>query len=373
MPGAEEDTIQGDGTLANSSVTVSLTGGSQTLYVHDAHVILNQTGGNDTLELNNSALTVSGNAAPQTVVFGEGANSLRLSEANYTNYGVNGMQITGMEQGDGIIAPDGYFISDFAYSGTTLTVSLTPIGDPPGGSTTHSIPISPVAGADGAALPAGSLQLNEDGTILSDGVYAGPAVCFLRGTLISTDRGEVAVQSLKIGDKVLCLSGVREVRWIGYRHDLVRSIPKDRRDESFPIVIRRNAIDDNVPYRDLRVSPWHHLYIGGVLIRAKDLVNGISIAVDRSMTTLSYYHVELDQFDMILAHGMHSESWADGGNRDFFHNVDVTSLMPADRKRRLAPRPGFERAAPEVVEQVRARLAERAAAIGGEAENSAAA
>lgn len=362
LPGAEADTIQGDGTLTNSSVDVSVTGGSETLYIHDAYVTLHQTSGNGDFELNNSAMTLTDSATPQSIVFGQGANSLQLSEANYNNYGVNGMHISGMTQGDGIIAPEGHFMSDFNFSDTTLTVSITPIGEEPGGSSTHSFPISPVVGPDDQQLDPGNFQLSDDGTILSDGIYDGPAVCFVRGALISTESGEIAVQDIKIGDKVHCLNGVRNVRWVGYRHELVRRIPNERRDESFPIVVRCNAIGDGVPNRDLRVSPWHHLYIDGTLIRAKDLVNGTSIFIDRAVIALSYYHIELDVFDVILAHGMYSESWADGGNRNFFQNTDASASTSADSKRRLALRPGFERATPEVVELTRSKLADRAAA-----------
>ena len=56
LPGAESDTINGDGTTANSSVTVSFTGGSENLTVNSAYVTLSQTGGNDTVTLNSSLL-----------------------------------------------------------------------------------------------------------------------------------------------------------------------------------------------------------------------------------------------------------------------------------------------------------------------------
>src|SRR6476646_51831 len=41
-------------------------------------------------------------------------------------------------------------------------------------------------------------------------------VCFLAGTLIATDRDEVSIERLKIGDMVRTVSGVfRPVQWIG--------------------------------------------------------------------------------------------------------------------------------------------------------------
>ena len=43
--------------------------------------------------------------------------------------------------------------------------------------------------------------------------------CFTPGTLIATPRGEIAVQDLKVGDKVLTRdNGIQDIRWIGKKH-----------------------------------------------------------------------------------------------------------------------------------------------------------
>lgn len=186
-------------------------------------------------------------------------------------------------------------------------------------------------------------------------------VCFVKGTLIDTERGPVPIESLVIGDKVVCSNGLRAVKWIGWRHyHAVALRTATQRAACMPVRIYAGALGDQEPSQDLRVSPWHHLYIDGVLVRANDLVNGKSIVQETHLGAFSYYHVELDQFDVIRAHGVFSESWADGGNRDFFQNVDITSLRPEDRKRRLADRPGFTalRNAAEIA-VIHARLAAR--------------
>ncbi|CAM4318588.1 Hedgehog/Intein (Hint) domain-containing protein [Bordetella tumbae] len=192
--------------------------------------------------------------------------------------------------------------------------------------------------------------------------FLGSPPCFVNGTLIETDSGPVAVESLAVGDKVMSLTGLRTVKWIGWRHyqgAVLRT--HEQRAESLPIRILTGALGANLPSQDLRVSPWHHLYIDEVLIRAKDLVNGKSIFQETNVIDFSYYHVELDQFDVILAHGVLSESWADGGNRSFFQNVDVTTLRPKDMQRRRARRPGFKvlREADEIA-VIHKRIAARA-------------
>lgn len=189
-------------------------------------------------------------------------------------------------------------------------------------------------------------------------------VCFVKGTLITTSRGLVEIENLIVGDSVQGSSGWRTVKWIGWHHyDASSFLTEENKTRIAPICIRAHAIADNVPNNDLLISPWHHLLVDGKLVRAGSLVNGITITQETHVTEVSYYHVELDQFDVIMAHGIYSESWADGGNRSFFQNVDITSLRPEDMKRRTAPRPGFDHLVlrkGEALEAIQRRIAQRA-------------
>jgi len=147
------------------------------------------------------------------------------------------------------------------------------------------------------------------------------AVCFVAGTRIATQRGEIAVEELREADLVLTVSGdQRPIRWIGERR---LDLTSHRRPESlFPIRIRRGAFAENVPQRDLLVSPDHCLFIDGELIPAKLLVNGMTIVQDRAFRAVHYYHVELDNHNVLLAEGLPAESYIDTGNRGFFANTD---------------------------------------------------
>ena len=62
-----------------------------------------------------------------------------------------------------------------------------------------------------------------------------------------------------------------------------------------PILVSRFAIDDKTPHADLYLSPGHALYIDGVLIPAKDLINGTSItqAMPEGMDAVEYFQIEL--------------------------------------------------------------------------------
>ena len=69
------------------------------------------------------------------------------------------------------------------------------------------------------------------------------------------------------------------------------------RKDILPICIKAGALDDNVPKRDLWISPNHAMYFennGGVLVEAKDLVNGVSIVQVARVEEVEYVHIELD-------------------------------------------------------------------------------
>jgi Hint domain len=195
----------------------------------------------------------------------------------------------------------------------------------------------------------------------------GQPICYLRGTHILTETGEVLVEDLKIGDMVVALSGApRPVRWIGYRHfDLTRHPAPD---PVRPIRIRANAFADGVPHRDLLLSPEHAVLRDGVLVPARLLVNGASIVRETQCSAITYYHVELDSHDILLAENLQAESYLDTGNRGFFQNSGLPlTLYPDltnDQGRREAESCAPFADDPEQVEPVWRELAARAVQLG---------
>ncbi|GBQ93816.1 Hint domain-containing protein [Asaia krungthepensis] len=145
--------------------------------------------------------------------------------------------------------------------------------------------------------------------------------CYLTGTLIRTERGEIAVEDLVVGDRVAALVDgdvvMREIVWLGHRSSIVRTWLED--DEAgYPVRILRNALGENVPSKDLLVTPEHAMYLNGAFVPARMLVNGRSIAYDRSITHFDYYHIETDKHSIIWADGALSESYLDTGDRRRF-------------------------------------------------------
>jgi Hint domain len=147
--------------------------------------------------------------------------------------------------------------------------------------------------------------------------------CFVVGTRIATDRGDVPVEHLRVGDHALTLGDggslvPRSVRWIGRRRIDLAQHP--RPEAARPIRIRRGAFSEGVPDRDLLLSPDHAIYAEGVLIPVRWLVNERTVVPARRMRHVEYFHVELDQHAILLAEGMPAESYLDTGDRSTFEN-----------------------------------------------------
>jgi Hint domain len=183
--------------------------------------------------------------------------------------------------------------------------------------------------------------------------------CYCPGTLILTERGEVAVEALQIGDGLVTQSGeVRPIRWIGHRAYSGRFAAGQK--QILPVRIAAGALADGVPRRDLMVSPLHAMFLDGVLIPASALVNGTSIVQLEAVESVAYFHVELESHDVILAEGAPAESFVDDQSRGMFHNAaEYSTLYPDARRvpaRYCAPRVEDG----EMLEAVRCRLAARA-------------
>lgn len=159
-----------------------------------------------------------------------------------------------------------------------------------------------------------------------DPPHNGPIPCFLEGTLILTDKGSLPVEKLSEGDLVVTSSGVlKPVKWIG-KSTHVKQLGQAWDATVMPIRVARGAIDPEMPKRDLYLSPEHALYIDGVLVPVKFLVNGTTIApaTPDMADRLDYFHLELDAHDIVYAEGMAAETFRDTGSRKLFENAAET-------------------------------------------------
>ncbi|MDY6885131.1 MAG: Hint domain-containing protein [Pseudomonadota bacterium] len=144
--------------------------------------------------------------------------------------------------------------------------------------------------------------------------------CFVTGTQIATPAGEVAVETLAIGDEVTTTEGkTAAIKWMGYREVSATFAKKNAGAQ--PVLITADALGNGLPTADLRVSPDHAMHIDGVLIHAEALVNGSTIVREAITHSFAYYHIELEQHDLVLANGAPTETFVDADGRGRFDNA----------------------------------------------------
>jgi len=174
-------------------------------------------------------------------------------------------------------------------------------------------------GSEFITIPnAGSIELlGFTGAIPSGDIEFSPN-CFGAGTRIATPAGEVTVERLSVGGLVRARdAGLAAIKWIGRRHIECNRHPKPR--QVWPVCVRAGAFGEDLPGRDLWLSPDHAVFVGTVLIPIKHLINGTSIE-QVPTDAVTYYHVELEHHDLLLAEGLPAESYFDTGDRFKFEN-----------------------------------------------------
>jgi hypothetical protein len=154
------------------------------------------------------------------------------------------------------------------------------------------------------------------------------APCYVRGTWIETGAAEKPVECLTVGDHILTAAGERRpIKWIGrrlYAGPFLSANPNVQ-----PVRFRAGCLGDGLPRRDLLVSPEHAMFLDGLLIPARCLVNGTTILEERGLDRVEYFHVELDTHDVLLAEDAPSETFLEDNNRSMFHNAsEFAALYP---------------------------------------------
>jgi hypothetical protein len=236
----------------------------------------------------------SGNAVPGAIASGGSVDD------DYT-------QLTGPVDG----VPDNYVGAiTFDATGTIVPANT------PGAITGYLVDVPGSASANGYENGADFLLYVPTGTSVVPPTFSTSnvnvsavfhPVCLAEGTMVATPAGDRAVESLAAGDLVLTAAGVaRPVRWLG-RSTHARRFADPAR--VFPIRIKAGALGENLPVRDLLVSPAHAVLIGDVLVQAAAMVNGTSILQETALPDVfTYYHVELDGHDLLVTEGVATES-----------------------------------------------------------------
>lgn len=212
--------------------------------------------------------------------------------------------------------------------------------------------------SNSGTFPTGAIAYN------SSNPYNSPnPTCFAAGTRIATLAGDVAIESLVIGDVIkLANGGAAPVKWMGKRH--LRCAASPWKGDVFPILIERHALGLFVPSHDLMVSPGHSIQVeDDLLIQAGYLVNGETIRQVEA-EQITYWHIELENHSIILANNTPVESYIDVGNRADFENGGAVSILhPRFKEQQLAKYCMPVAQDDEARASYRTKFAERAAAL----------
>lgn len=146
----------------------------------------------------------------------------------------------------------------------------------------------------------------------------GDAVCFAAGTMILTENGLRAVETLTQGDMVQTAdNGLQAIRWIGKQTVTARNL--DLQPNLRPIRISAGALGDGLPETDLVVSPQHRVMLKShiaqtmfgqseILVAAKQLLAVPGFAVVEDAQGVEYWHFMMDRHEVVFANGAATES-----------------------------------------------------------------
>ncbi|MES0827889.1 Hint domain-containing protein [Ruegeria sp. SCP11] len=259
-----------------------------------------QNTGNFTIEVAGEVTIEENNGVNDTIFndFTHGPN-----QADASDQEVIASSVSGIDVGETLDAR--YSISFTGSDGSTGTVHVLFQNEESWGGSTTSYPLIV---SDTPLDPTVTYTFganNVNGFVEYDDLY----ICFAKGTKILTVEGEKPVEELKTGDRIKTKhNGAQPIKWIGF--STVNALGK-----AAPIVFDPYSINNT---EQLVLSPLHRIVREGwraellfgekeVFVEAKSMVNGDSIRqVPRP--SITYYHVMLEQHEVIYANGAEAET-----------------------------------------------------------------
>ncbi len=146
--------------------------------------------------------------------------------------------------------------------------------------------------------------------------------CFTKGSdVLCADGVSRKIEALQAGDLVMTMDhGLLPIRWIGSSKvsaETLAQFPHLR-----PVRIAANTFGRN---RDTRVSPQHRILVSNpkldlmfgeteALAPAKALVNGHSVTVAHDIGDVEYFHILMDDHEILNVDDMWSESFHPGAH-----------------------------------------------------------
>lgn len=190
------------------------------------------------------------------------------------------------------------------------------------------------SGMVGIFISGTSISISVSGVTINGNLYAKAAItlientilpvtiCYMKGTQILTDCGYIAIEKLKVGDKIVKYGNIidndivelnectelKPIKWINNFKVKIND------NLSYPICFKKGSLGKNSPREDLFVSPGHRLIVHGKMVQSINLINDTTIFQDTSLKTIEYFHFELDTHSVINAENVLSETFLDTGD-----------------------------------------------------------
>ncbi|MBU2981293.1 choice-of-anchor L domain-containing protein [Lentibacter algarum] len=152
---------------------------------------------------------------------------------------------------------------------------------------------------------------DEDGNTDTAFVTVDTVPCFTAGTMIRTMYGDMPVEDLRVGDRVITRDdGTQVLRWVGKKTVAAMG-------DFAPVLIRAGTFG---AHGDLSVSPQHRVLVRGpmaelnadgseLLASAQMLAEAGLAEVVESDRDVTYYHLLFDRHQLLWANGLEAESY----------------------------------------------------------------
>ncbi|WP_394197259.1 Hint domain-containing protein [Litoreibacter albidus] len=293
---ADMDTTEGNTTAENASALVGMTfGGAGNALVNNIQTLspgaTGTSGGTSTAyDMNNFASneTFSINGGPDQTFDGTSVYNATITYIDGTTATITAVVFQDTD-GNAYLAPE--------FSANTDQMALE-------AGAIRSLTLDSLVGNRYSGLTAS----REDPTYVT---------CFAEGTRILTQSGARMVEDLAVGDSVLTKdNGAQAIRWIGKTSCVARGALA-------PVKIAAGALGQGLPEADLVVSQQHRMFVSSkialrvagkqeVLVAAKKLIGLPGISLVEDMEAVTYFHILLDQHEIIFAEGAPAESLLTG-------------------------------------------------------------
>jgi len=206
--------------------------------------------------------------------------------------------------------------------------------------------------APGSAFTVGATLGNYQ-SHTSNGWAYSTVTCFVRGTLIDTEHGPIAVEDLKPGVKVRTNDGT----YSPLRLALSRTVAAaeiDKNHNLAPVRIMQGALGNGLPARDLRVSRQHRMFVSSkvcermlgqpsALVSAVKLTQLPGVFVEPDQGDVQYYHLLFDRHEVIFAEGAATESFFCGPEAMKSMSPaalrEINAILPDIHKMSFSPEP----------------------------------